>query len=300
MDFENYKEKILELLKDFYGHDAEVTMHAVYKGNDTYRTGISVRLFENDNNVAPVVYIDHLYSKYIDNEMSLDAVISELVKMIENANDAEICNCVGDLTDWDFVKDKVFPIVVQTETNAKYMEDLVSKEYLDLSILYNIRLLVDENGVGSVKISNGLFEQYGVSLDELQQQALSNLRNEGYTTKNVFHVLQSHFDELDIPDDICEDDLTDKMYVTTTENGVNGAAVILDTEYFHEKFGEYSLYILPSSIHELIVIPDTNGVDINEINSLIQTVNDSCVPNEEVLSNHAYYYDGTTNMIRCA
>lgn len=301
MNFNEFKEVVIEKLKDFYGHDAEVTVKEVLKRNDICHTGVTVQVYENESVISPVVYIDNLYSKFKDGSMELDDVMDYIVKVV---NKSEITSDTSEfrrLVEWEYVKDKIYPIVVQTEKNHRIMEDLISKEYMDLSVLYNIRLMQDESGIGCVKVTTDLFDSYGITVDELHQQALINLRRDGYVTKNMVQILNAMIADSknkNLHDE--EDVILGEVYVTTTEKSINGAAIILDIDYFQEKFGNLCAYILPSSAHELIVLPTSEQLDLEYINNMIQEVNSSCVDAEDVLSNHAYFYDGENKLIRCA
>lgn len=87
--------------------------------------------------------------------------------------------------------------------------------------------------------------------------------------------------------------------ILTNERGINGAAVILYPGCLKE-IGEITgldLYILPSSIHELLVIPDDGNVYTHELKHMIHEVNESCVVEEEVLSDQLYHYSTEKNII---
>ena len=101
----------------------------------------------------------------------------------------------------------------------------------------------------------------------------------------------------DVMGNICpksEDEVM--MYVITNEQGINGATVMLYQEEFQQLAAKLGgkLYILPSSIHELILIPFEEDVDEVKLAQLVQEVNQNQVPLEEVLSNHIYLYDSET------
>ena len=83
------------------------------------------------------------------------------------------------------------------------------------------------------------------------------------------------------------------MYVLTNRQRLNGACCILYQDVLKQVAGRLgdSLYILPSSIHEVIAIPASASGNPKELSQLVQEINIAEVAPEEVLSDHAYYYD---------
>jgi hypothetical protein len=89
------------------------------------------------------------------------------------------------------------------------------------------------------------------------------------------------------------------MYVATNSRQANGATVICYPDFLR-KISESmntDFYILPSSIHEVILVPMDNGININDLTQMVQQVNKTQLEPEEVLSNHAYYYCRQKNKI---
>ena len=93
--------------------------------------------------------------------------------------------------------------------------------------------------------------------------------------------------------------LTDVMYVHTNESGYLGAAVILYSDVLkkeYERLGE-NFYIIPSSIHEIIVVPESFGMNRIEMENMLRSINASDVREEEILSDYVYYYMGKEERI---
>ena len=87
-------------------------------------------------------------------------------------------------------------------------------------------------------------------------------------------------------------DIPDTMYVLTNDTKVNGAAAILNDDIrqeIAEKVGDF--YMLPSSIHETLIIPKDAGMEFKELEQMVQEVNQTQVAPGERLSDHVYEYD---------
>lgn len=83
------------------------------------------------------------------------------------------------------------------------------------------------------------------------------------------------------------------MYVLSNAERLNGAAAILDAktmEDISEKLGG-DFVVLPSSIHETIVLPMNEDMDRQALETMVQDVNAGQVAPEERLSDHVYMYD---------
>lgn len=98
-------------------------------------------------------------------------------------------------------------------------------------------------------------------------------------------------------DDIGEEE-DEVMYVLTNKEKYFGAAGILFcAELFQEVIGKNNFYILPSSVHELILVKDDEGCDMQGLSAMVRCVNEEQVDREERLSDHAYYYDWKQNKV---
>ena len=154
-------------------------------------------------------------------------------------------------------------------------KDIWSQDYLDLEAY--IRVMLDD--YTSFNIPAALFN------DELSDAAMKNTReNLEITTMGEILGLPAGMFDMDI---------------ITTKNRMFGASALLFPDIFKEyceKKGVQKIYIIPSSIHELIVIPQDLGTDL-EISNMVREVNSTAVQESDVLSNHVYLYDVTTNQI---
>lgn len=296
MKYEEYKANVIAELQKFYGEDAEVTVSEIIKNNGTKLDGINIR-FCDEEKIVPVIYLNSFYQK----EVSVDACVSRIVETREEYADPSFdCDEVYRLTEWESIKDKVYPILVSTEANLSMLERYVSREFLDLSILYVIKVAdLGSDSFGTVKITNELFDGYGISEDELYAQSVENLKEEGYRLRDMMEVLVDMLSD-DIPfesEDIDRMELeTGRMYVLTNKSKMYGAAGILDTSLL-QSLGA-SFYILPSSVHETIFVPEDANMNQESLDAMVADVNATQVSPEEVLSGHSYYYDFKTNEIR--
>ena len=80
--------------------------------------------------------------------------------------------------------------------------------------------------------------------------------------------------------------------VLSSRQKVNGAAAILNDDTRQEiadKVGDF--YVLPSSVHETLIIQKDAGMELRDLEQMVQEVNQTQVAPEERLSDHVYEYD---------
>ena len=93
------------------------------------------------------------------------------------------------------------------------------------------------------------------------------------------------------------------IYLITNESKMYGASGIcykgvLDDVF--EDVGRENFYILPTSVHEVLVVPESKA-DIKDLYMMVFTANSdpSAVRPEDVLSYNVYHYNGETKELTC-
>ncbi|MCD8300425.1 MAG: DUF5688 family protein [Clostridiales bacterium] len=81
------------------------------------------------------------------------------------------------------------------------------------------------------------------------------------------------------------------LVLTNREKCYGDAGLLLGRDFFNEAMGGRNFYILPSSVHELILVPGERMADEYRLTQMVREVNRETVLNEEVLADHVYYYD---------
>jgi len=219
-------------------------------------------------------------------------------KEMENNMDEMLMNWNPDFLDpekgirnWEYAKERVVPMLVN-EHSAEPSESIVSREYLGMKVIYFLDFKVEDmNFFALVKVSNELLDLWDVTIDELDKVAKQNLLEKGYFCKEMASVLR---------DFMCDEELINsmeeaiaanrdktKMYVLSREDNRYGAALIMLPEV-RERIGEIvksdRYVVLPSSRHELIVIPENDDTDYEFLKGIVKSVNDLEVPADDLLS----------------
>ena len=192
------------------------------------------------------------------------------------------------------IKYRIQPLLVSRQYYNEKLSNLVSNDFLDLKVCYYIS---DDDGTLQL-ISNGLLNAQDIPADFIRSQALENIRSsQSYGIRNLEEVLirmcatkMPYAPDLQSPLQI---------YILTNIKGFLGAAGLLLENLltdFAETIGN-SFFILPSSIHEVLLVPESGEMDIGTLSEMVCAVNKSHVIPQEVLSDHAYHYDRETGKI---
>lgn len=200
---------------------------------------------------------------------------------------------------WEDVRAHIRPFLAPTrwERMADRIPHLAYSRFLDLSIYYYTQALSDDGKELRITwIDHRRSADWGITMQTLNDQAIRNLRGDGYSIQCIDGLINSSLGCQTIPHDIG----IIHLYVLTNKKMFWGASGILDRgiiRAFAEKTG-HSLYIIPSSIHEVLLCPDLGQIERGEIDQIIKEVNTTQVSPHDRLSDHAYHYDRTTDEIR--
>lgn len=198
------------------------------------------------------------------------------------------------LADWHKTKAHVYPCLLSQTTYQNNSGHLAHDDFMDLAIGYYIRVPGGET-TDILWISEKSLAASGITKDTLRKQALVNLTHDGYKIHDMGSILAPY---LDLPPD--DKSCALPMFVLTNQGAFLGAAGILLNgllSQFSELIG--SFYVLPSSLHEAILVP-AEGQDASELNAIIRSVNTAQVQPLEQLSNNAYYFDKDTCKMKIA
>ncbi len=304
MDFNEFKETIIKYLMEDYGEE-NITCKEYRKNNSSIRTGISIR--KDKINICPTVYLENYYEE-LDKGRDIEEIASMIAHTLKQAEFTKDFD-VEYITDYENIKDKVFIKVINTEKNEELLEGVPHFNYLDVSIVFYVGVKLKKKEKGSILITNSLFDMFDVKLDTLYADAKKNNRyvNNLYL-KPIEEVLKELFKETgntkglneeEFMNELPLDEMSNSLFVLSNESRTFGAAYLCDQEtlsYFASTINE-GFYIIPSSIHELILIPESKVDDSGYLIEMVRTINEQEVPIEDVLSDNVYYFNKCENSV---
>lgn len=291
MDFEEFVQEVKDCIPEYLpAYDIEtVHVERVEKNNGVVCTGLIVKL--NGENISPNVYLEYYYNRYI-NGMNMDRILTSISEEYEKAR-----NRINSSEEFSFSReglwDNVFVKLVNYDRNSSILEKCPYIQFYDLAITFRYLVRNDEDGIASAQITNEHMVKWDLKLEELFIRAKEN-------TKRLFPpVIKSMPDMLEemtgkkFPRDV-------DIYVLTNEKCINGASSIIFSEWM-EEFAEcigHDIFVLPSSIHELLLIPDDGTFTKQELLEMVSDVNSCVLTDIDYLSDNVYLYDAESGMLR--
>lgn len=293
MIYNNFAEKVKAEVADKMGGRFMVSLKKVCKNNGVILQGLLIT--EEGQSVSPTIYLDAFWELY-QNGMSVGEIVKEII-CIYKSNMPEEQISMDFFREFGKVRDRISFKLIHANKNAELLEQIPHVLFLDLAICFYYAYFSTELGSGVVLIYNSHVEMWNTSTAELMKLALVNTeRIFGADIRSMEEILQEHF---------CEngEDVSflhePPMYVLSNQKGIYGAACLLYPGLLETLSGEWeaNLFILPSSVHEVILLPDTGSEDCIELKQMVSEVNASQKEQEGVLSDHIYYYDRTKKQI---
>lgn len=296
MEYKEFVEYIKMNAGYIAGEGGNITINHVIKNNGCEMDGLVI--MEKGKDIAPTIYLDSFYELYTNGE-NIKSIIRQ-IEVIYEQNKNNVTFDVNILKHFDTIKDKIVYKVVNYRSNEKLLEQVPHKRILDLAVVFYCLLDNEYGRSATALIYNNNLKNWNVTIDDVYKAALKNtpdlLHSKISSMAALFEKCGVNVDgeEVDLKDYVPSD-----MYVLTNESKLNGAACILYENVlydFAQKLGA-DLYILPSSVHEVILLPKLSMFEKDELVNMVKEVNTEGVVADEVLSDHVYEYNRTERLI---
>lgn len=303
---EKFVEELLEKLQEYGSRDYDFRIMGVTKLNEGHKTCICAS--RKSENIGVNLYSDMLVRMYNKHNRNMDLLAEDVIKQLDKnmlgTDFAEYAlEQVWNITDYSKVKEQILFRIVNKEANKEILQEYVYVPYLDFAVCFYIAIGNKEN-TGLLHLTKAIFDMWNVPLDELYQQAMLNttiLRP--YEFKNIYDVIEKM-----VPDGSISKPLdfsgtgseNFSMWVLTNNKKYFGAGVILYDglmQNIANQIGAEEIVILPSSVHECILIPMTDDVEIYYLKNIVYEVNTFNVEHHERLSGNVYLYSKDRNDI---
>lgn len=288
MTFENFKQELITTTQSKLGNDAYVTTKDVVKNNDVSVPGLILSdKGRKGLRESPIIYLNNCYDLY-QKGSSMDEIADGICDVYKNKN-KQVLDKAGMIRDFDICRHRIVGRLINAEKNEKLLVTVPHVKVKDLVVIFQL-YLSDEM---STTITNWLMKMWDISLDELVSLAKMNTRRLlGSKLEDLNNIVRrlTGVTEGDVPNM--------DAYCLTNRIGSYGAILMLDNELLSEigdsLGGDY--YILPSSVHECIIIPtrltDENAeLSAKSLKEIVHSVNTTVVSPDEFLSDSVYYWD---------
>ena len=304
MNFKEFLSKTESSMKAFFGPQAQIEIKEIRKNNGVMLNGLIIT--EEKETISPTIYMDGFYLDYQKGK-SFGRIVEEIINLYRE-NKVKVPINMDFFLDYESVRGRIFQKVINYERNKELLENVPHIKYMDLAVVTYYAYMNDFLGRGSIQITISHLDKWGIDEEILFEDAIRNTREKlGVEILGMKDMLIELFadntENMDINQvreatSYVERDVS--MHVMTLKGRYFGAACIYDTEML-KKFGEKcrrNFFILPSSIHELILIPDTGLESAESLRRMVREVNAEHVDEEEQLSDNVYYFNLSSNTVK--
>ncbi len=304
MNYETFKETVKRTIEQKLGLTYKVSIHQAMKTN-TVLDGLTI--LKEDENISPSIYLNSYYSQMIAGRAIQDIVDEIFDIYLKSRNTLSFKP--EDFMDFELVKGKIIYKLINTDKNTELLKDIPSLQFHDLSIVFYYLVEMNDREIGSILIHNNHMEIWNTDVIELKRLADINTPSLlPYSLKSMNSVMEEiltqEFELSESDHGLFNDVISnphneaESMYVLTNTKGINGAAVLFYSqvlEQFSKSHG--SFFILPSSIHEVLLVPVNSGVSKENLTDMVIDVNRTQLAPEEILSDNVYFFDADTHLI---
>ncbi len=294
MEFTDFTELVRNEVEKRTGDGHSVQLVTVNKNNGVVLDGITV--LSQDCNVSPTIYLNEFYGAY-QNGTATIGMITDDVMDIYGRNKLSGNIDMNDFLNYEAIKHGIVYKLVNTEKNRALLEDIPHVPFHDLSIVFEYPVTQGNMDNASILIRNTHMEYWNIEVEELYKTAAINtpvLRK--CDIKNMKDVLAEMTGMMDFGDS-CSGF---PMYVLSNKSRSHGAACILYPNLLSDfsKASQSDLFIIPSSIHETLILTDADPADARQIKEMIREINETVLFPEEVLSDNLYIFEQCTDELR--
>ena len=289
MNYEEYLDKVKNQLQEKHP-EMEVKVQPVEKLQGESYIGISVR--PRAEAVSVILNIQPFYDQYRVDETKEASLFAEIASKLEQEVAKIPAFQVKDITKYDFIKDRLTMQMVPVEKNREMLEKIPHKTIGDMAAVYRIDVGKTEGFRGSVLITNDHLKKYGVSADMLHEDAV---RSQTAVNPPVLRNMAEVLGFLGYTEE-------SSLWIATTKDGICGAAACQIPDFMEESTKTLggSFYALPSSVHEMIFLPDDGKVERKALETMVREINRTEVREEDVLSDQVYHYDSEARVFELA
>lgn len=286
MEFQEFVDAVFQDVAKKAAGEFEVQIHTPIKNNGMKPIGIAVI----EGNGGPCVYLDEPYREYRSGEMQYDEIVDEVFRQLVDSRNALLGIDIEKFRKWENIQGNVRAKLINTGLNRELLKTVPHRMFLDLAVVYYVMVIERGEETGMFLIHHGHMEAWGKDEEALYQTALENMRVDGDAD---FFSMETLIRQIcgALPADRWQDT---GMYILTNRNKRFGASELLDKgtlRMIADQMGD-GFIVLPSSIHECIVLRPRVPSKYEDLSYMVRALNDAEVSEEERLSDHVYAYSG--------
>lgn len=284
--YNKYVEEVREAVEREIGKP--VTVQKVNKNNGLVLDGLTI--MTEGVNLSPTIYLNGFFEEYLSDGA---VAVAKRILAIYEANKPKESVDISFFMDIEKVRPKIKMKLINYEKNKELLEHVPYVRFLDLAIVFMVVLKSNcDNGFASILIYNHHLDFWSMDAENLYNLAMENTADD-FEIIPMRSVIEAIMDEESAG--IIMNNGEIEMSILTNYSRLQGAAGMLHKEIIKQYMKETKadkVWIIPSSIHETLLIPCDLMPDMEYVKGMVKEVNATQVQPEEILSDNVYVYDG--------
>jgi hypothetical protein len=314
MEYNQFLQTIKERVEKAFGEEYLVELNHIIKNNSIELDGIVI--FKEGEKISPNIYLNSYFYK-ADEEKGIGDAVSDIIDIYKETMGKDGGEELEIPFEFEEMKDNIIYRLVNFKRNEKILKDIPYIRFLDLAIIFTCLVKQSKDGIGTLRLNNLLIDGWGVNKKKLLQLAHENTQRifpatirtmnevicDILTEGKLFEGKEKQSQEEKMDDRTVSilsqmnQEKINSLYVLSNSDGINGSGALLYQDVIKDFANqiESDVYILPSSIHEVILVPYQASISKKTLSQLVWDVNRTQVPLEEILSDEVYLYQRKNN-----
>lgn len=300
MTYDLFKQQLVDSLREFFPVDTQIVIRPFIHNNQLILDGLTI--LEPGSNISPTIYLNYYFKKH-QNGTDFSSIQQQILQYYHRHCPITHID-TSFFTNFDHVYSRIAYRLVHYEKNRELLKEIPHFPYLDLAIIFYC--LVPEGPYENASI---LIYNHHLTYWEVQPETILNLARKNtplllpWRCDSLAELILPALDILPFKEQPCAEELLNDevipMYVLSNQQRYFGASCMLYPNALKEISQQFNdnLYILPSSIHEVILIPASFADDADDLSKIVQDVNVSEVTQDEILSDSVYYYNQSNEQV---
>lgn len=312
MTKEDFIRLVADRLPDYFSEDlkiSNISAKEVVKHNDQHRLGIEFTFA--GSNFSPVIYPDSLFEDYQAGK-PLEEILQALSHTIEKSL-PEVPGITKEtvtqaLLDYESARHHLSIRLCDPDLNRELLENAVHSKVSDFEAIYQLKFTLPGEGVGYSTITPAMLDSWGISMETLQKDAATCTWAEYPILSPMGNMISYLTSGLSLPNLLetgepiqMSDDMF-PVFVLSNDRAMQGASLITLPDLL-DQIGDIvqdDFYILPSSLHEVIIVPQNTQMTLDELSEMVHSINESQVATEDLLSDKVQHYDTKLHLLENA
>ena len=297
MEYIQFLKEVQECVEAHFNGTVKGEVCTSTKNNGVTVTGLLLK--GEEEQVAPNFYLEHQFVEWMRGICTLEEIAEKLCNVYQQEINKSSHLLSKIKFEWEEFRRSVFLRLVNSEKNAALLETIPHRSFLDLALVYYYDVPISEDVAGSMIITKEQLEYLQISEEALYQAAISNCeRFQPVKVRCMEDLLYDLGRKVGVEVNEMKN-CHPFLFVMTNCKGIYGAVSLVfekELERFYSRINN-SFYVLPSSVHEVIQVPDCSDFSVDYFKSMVREINETQVDATEVLSDNIYFYDKETKIL---